>query len=34
LVRPFSLALQVRYVYWIVCPKVTAKLPKVVAMPH
>jgi hypothetical protein len=34
MVRPFRLALQVPCVYWIVCPQVTAKLPKVVAMPH
>ena len=31
LVRPFDLALPVPYAYWIVCPKATAKLPKVVA---
>jgi LysR family glycine cleavage system transcriptional activator len=31
LVRPFALALPVPYAYWIVCPKVTAKLPKIVA---
>jgi LysR family glycine cleavage system transcriptional activator len=31
LVRPFKLALPVPYAYWIVCPKVTAKLPKIVA---
>jgi LysR family transcriptional regulator, glycine cleavage system transcriptional activator len=31
LVRPFSLALQVPYAYWIVCPKTAAKLPKIVA---
>ena len=31
LVRPFRLALPVPYAYWIVCPKVTAKLPKIVA---
>lgn len=30
LVRPFSLALPVNYAYWIVCPKATAKLPKIV----
>lgn len=30
LVRPFSLALPVSYAYWIVCPKPTAKLPKIV----
>ena len=30
LVRPFSLALPVPYAYWIVCPKATAKLPKIV----
>ncbi|MET0536926.1 MAG: transcriptional regulator GcvA [Xanthobacteraceae bacterium] len=31
LVRPFSLALEVPYAYWIVCPKTAAKLPKIVA---
>jgi LysR family transcriptional regulator, glycine cleavage system transcriptional activator len=31
LVRPFGLALPVPYAYWIVCPKATAKLPKIVA---
>lgn len=30
LVRPFSLALSVPYAYWIVCPKATAKLTKIV----
>ncbi len=30
LVRPFVLALPVSYAYWIVCPKATAKLPKIV----
>ena len=30
LVRPFPLALPVPYAYWIVCPKATAKLPKIV----
>jgi LysR family glycine cleavage system transcriptional activator len=30
LVRPFSLALPVSYAYWIVCPKATAELPKIV----
>ena len=30
LVRPFALALQVPYAYWIVCPKATAALPKIV----
>jgi len=30
LVRPFELALQAPYAYWIVCPKATAKLPKIV----
>jgi LysR family glycine cleavage system transcriptional activator len=30
LVRPFALALAVSYAYWIVCPKATAKLPKIV----
>jgi len=29
LVRPFDLALPVTYAYWIVCPKATAKLPKI-----
>ena len=29
LVRPFELALPVPYAYWIVCPKATAKLPKI-----
>ncbi len=29
LVRPFSLALQVPYAYWIVCPRSTADLPKI-----
>jgi LysR family glycine cleavage system transcriptional activator len=31
LVRPFKLSLPLSYAYWIVCPKVTAKLPKIVA---
>jgi LysR family transcriptional regulator, glycine cleavage system transcriptional activator len=31
LVRPFAMALPVSYAYWIVCPKATAKLPKIVA---
>jgi LysR family glycine cleavage system transcriptional activator len=31
LIRPFRLALPVPYAYWIVCPKATAKLPKIVA---
>ncbi len=30
LVRPFALALPVSYAYWIVCPKATAQLPKIV----
>jgi len=30
LVQPFELALPVPYAYWIVCPKATAKLPKIV----
>jgi len=30
LVRPFATALPVSYAYWIVCPKATAKLPKIV----
>jgi LysR family glycine cleavage system transcriptional activator len=31
LVRPFALTFPVPYAYWIVCPKTTAKLPKIVA---
>ena len=31
LVRPFGQALPVSYAYWIVCPKATARLPKIVA---
>jgi LysR family glycine cleavage system transcriptional activator len=31
LVRPFDIAMPAPYAYWIVCPKVTAKLPKIVA---
>lgn len=31
LVRPFDLALKVRYAYWVVCPKVNADLPKIAA---
>jgi LysR family transcriptional regulator, glycine cleavage system transcriptional activator len=30
LVRPFALSLKVPYSYWIVCPKPTAALPKIV----
>jgi LysR family glycine cleavage system transcriptional activator len=30
LIRPFDLALAVPYAYWIVCPKATADLPKIV----
>jgi len=30
LVRPFKLGLKVPYAYWIVCPKSTANLPKIV----
>jgi LysR family glycine cleavage system transcriptional activator len=30
LVRPFELSLPVPYAYWIVCPKATANLPKIV----
>lgn len=30
LVRPFDLVLKVPYAYWIVCPKVSADLPKIV----
>jgi LysR family glycine cleavage system transcriptional activator len=30
LVRPFELSLPVPYAYWIVCPKATASLPKIV----
>jgi LysR family transcriptional regulator, glycine cleavage system transcriptional activator len=29
LVQPFALALSVPYAYWIVCPRATAKLPKI-----
>ena len=29
LVRPFALALALPYAYWIVCPKATARLPKI-----
>ncbi len=29
LVRPFALALEVPYAYWIVCPKANAELPKI-----
>jgi LysR family glycine cleavage system transcriptional activator len=31
LIRPFKIAMPVPYGYWIVCPKATAKLPKIVA---
>jgi LysR family glycine cleavage system transcriptional activator len=31
LVRPFDIAMPVSYAYWIVCPKPSAKLPKIVA---
>jgi len=31
LVRPFKFSLRVPYAYWIVCPKATAKFPKIVA---
>jgi LysR family glycine cleavage system transcriptional activator len=31
LVRPFPISLPVSYAYWIVCPKATAQLPKIVA---
>jgi LysR family glycine cleavage system transcriptional activator len=31
LVLPFALTFPVAYAYWIVCPKTTAKLPKIVA---
>jgi len=31
LVRPFMLAMPAPFAYWIVCPKVNAKLPKIVA---
>jgi LysR family glycine cleavage system transcriptional activator len=31
LVRPFAMAMPAPYAYWIVCPKATAKLPKIVA---
>jgi len=32
LVRPFATAMPARFAYWIVCPKVNAKLPKVLAL--
>jgi LysR family glycine cleavage system transcriptional activator len=31
LVRPFAAAMPAPYAYWVVCPKATAKLPKIVA---
>ena len=31
LIRPFAVSLPVSYAYWIVCPKATAKLPKIEA---
>ena len=31
LVRPFAMAMPVSFAYWIVCSKVTARLPKIVA---
>jgi LysR family glycine cleavage system transcriptional activator len=31
LVRPFARRLPLPYAYWIVCPKATAKLPKIAA---
>jgi LysR family transcriptional regulator, glycine cleavage system transcriptional activator len=31
LVRPFALSLPASFAYWIVCPKATAKLPKIAA---
>jgi LysR family glycine cleavage system transcriptional activator len=31
LVRPFPTALPASFAYWIVCPKATAKLPKIAA---
>jgi LysR family glycine cleavage system transcriptional activator len=31
LVRPFAVALPAAFAYWIVCPKATAKLPKIAA---
>ena len=31
LVRPFAMAMPLRYAYWIVCPKATARLPKIAA---
>ena len=30
LIRPFELSLPVSYAYWVVCPRATAKLPKIV----
>ena len=31
LVRPFPVAMPAAFSYWIVCPKATAKLPKIAA---
>jgi LysR family glycine cleavage system transcriptional activator len=31
LIRPFRIALPLKNTYWIVCPKVTSRLPKIVA---
>jgi len=31
LVRPFAMAMPVAFAYWIVCPRATAKLPKIAA---
>src|SRR5260370_33164417 len=33
LVRPFQAAIPLRNTYWIVCPKATRPLPKIVAFP-
>jgi LysR family glycine cleavage system transcriptional activator len=31
LIRPFRIALPLKNTYWIVCPKVTSRLPKIAA---
>ena len=31
LIRPFATAMPAPFAYWIVCPKVNAKLPKILA---
>jgi DNA-binding transcriptional LysR family regulator len=32
LIRPFRIALPLKNTYWIVCPKVTSRLPKIVGL--